>query len=74
MHIISHAKMTGLQGYFSTHTVHVDEGQIFLFTVFPVHWLYYVEGTFFCEKRCSPSAQTDNAKPVHVLKKIYDEH
>ena len=66
MHIISHAKMTGMQGYFSTHTVHVDEGQILLFTVFLVHCLYYVEGTFFRKK--------NNADTVPVLKKIYNEH
>ena len=57
--------MTGMQGYFSTHTVPVDEGQIFLFTAFPVHCLYYVEH-FFRKK--------NNADTVPVLKKIYDEH
>ena len=57
--------MTGMQGYFSTHTVPVDEGQVFLFTAFPVHCLYYVEH-FFRKK--------NNADTVPVLKKIYDEH
>ena len=46
--------------------IHVDEGQICLFTVYPVHWLYYMEGTFFRKK--------NNADTVPILKKIYNEH
>ena len=47
-------------------SLHIDESQICLFTVYPVHWLYYVEGTFFRKK--------NNADTVPVLKKIYHEH
>ena len=63
-----HSKIPGLSRFSRTCTnpPHIDEGQICLFTVYPVHWLYYVEETFFHKK--------NNADTVPVLKKIYHEH
>ena len=56
-------------------SLRVDEDQIFLFTVYPVHSLYYVLGKFFfCKKKCSSSGQNDNAETVPVLKETLDEH
>ena len=42
-----------------------------LFIQCPIHWLYYVEESFFCKKKCSSSGQKDNRETVPVLKKIY---
>ena len=68
MHIIGHKKMTAMQHakIFLYRSLHIDEGQICLFTVYPVLWLYHVEGTFFRKK--------NNADTLPVLKKIYHEH